>query len=278
MSNSPIMSNVTYRSLVLISALNDVGHEPHPLAIDGYSSTPMPSDEKYESSIERMQRLMMYRREPEQVVDFFLNSGWVAHGDNGLIITDLGRHVLQAHRMLTGISDEATQVCEVLNSSEDESGLPVTQLTRFTSEAGAGLLVDPYFLPDMLPWLLRSTKITRVLVKEPKHPPKKKAGPIQLLASALHDLQAEVKDRLEVRYSTSTNLHDRCIISEDKTVSLLGTSLTGIHSHLTVIYPLPSSLQRSYVATIEKFWKEATLIQPQSLRSESNTVEAPSGK
>ena len=90
-------------------------------------------------------------------------------------------------------------------------------------------------------------------------------------------MRDKVGDRLTIRISTDEKLHDRCIISEDGHVSLIGTSLTGLHSHLTTIYPLPLSVEREYTSKIEEIWKEADEIEPQPLRSVPDDSDNPKG-
>ena len=83
-------------------------------------------------------------------------------------------------------------------------------LTSAASRAGAGMLIDPFFKAQTLRWLLEATQLTRVLVS-------KRNGPMDLgsIATALGHLPG-ASDRLEVRVSAATELHDRAIVGSDK--------------------------------------------------------------
>lgn len=134
------------------------------------------------------------------------------------------------------------------------------ELTRAVAQAGAGMLVDPYFKADMLEWLLNATPITRLLV----HGGKGEVTKLEIGLDSLASLPGG--GRLEVRASASKSFHDRCLIHADHSVRLLGTSVTGVGHHLSTITPLPPAATAAFTKHVMKLWNEAAVVEAKPLR------------
>ena len=200
-------------------------------------------------------------RDAEPVADYLGRIGWVAMSSGSVVLTELGRAILATEEQEDASAPLVTSV--VLNPDDP---LVYVHLTRFFSNAGAGLLVDGYFKADMIEWLVQSTAIRRVLVSARHHSAKKDLG---ALAVALGTVPGA--DAIEVRSSEDGMLHDRCVIAPDQTVKLLGSSVNGVGKHLTAIIQPSPDIMTAYRSKYEKLWQEATPLAPQA-------VQVPKGK
>lgn len=72
----------------------------------------------------------------------------------------------------------------------------------------------------------------------------------------------------------SVELHDRCVISEEGTVRIIGSSVTGVGKNLTSVITATEEVTRTYHDKYERIWDSATPVPPQSPRTSSN--ETPS--
>jgi hypothetical protein len=138
------------------------------------------------------------------------------------------------------------------------------ELTRAISEAGAALLVDPYFKADMLGWLYNATQVTQLLLSSARGAQAREA---ELIALFLDGIQETPNvGRIEIRATDSPVLHDRCIVREDGGVLLLGTSITGIGRHLSTIIPMPATGAVAMRAAIDKIWQAAEIVEATKIR------------
>jgi len=140
--------------------------------------------------------------------------------------------------------------------------LVYVHLTRYLTHAGSGMLVDPYFKADFIPWLAETTSIRRVLTSSRHHGAERE---LKLLGVALATVPNAAD--LQVRASESRELHDRCVLGEDGSVRIIVSSVTGIGKNLTSVITRTSptsEVTRSYRDKYEKLWEAATPVAAQS--------------
>jgi hypothetical protein len=198
-------------------------------------------------------------RKADPVAGYLFNIGWIKADGNGIELTAKGRAVL------TTAGDEGSfrqagepEVVDIVLNPDDP--MVFTHLTRRAVEAGAGMLVDPYFKADMLEWLTEATTLARVLIS------KKASGQERpLMAVALATLPRG--NAVEVRFTESTDLHDRCLIAEDGAVRLIGASVTGIGRNQTSILAPDPAIMNAYRVRYENLWNSAERIEPQPVRT-----------
>jgi hypothetical protein len=199
-------------------------------------------------------------RDAEPVVDYLVAMGWVeivpTSGEN-IHLTALGETFLLGLELDDAAAPADPAVADVVLEPKDP--LVYVQLTRYLAQAGSGMLVDPYFKADSVPWLAETTSIHRVLVSA-RHPGAERD--IKLLGVALATVPNAAE--LVVRASESRELHDRCVIGEDGSVRIIGASVTGIGKNLTSMITPTSEVAKSYRDKYEKLWGSATPVPAQS--------------
>lgn len=264
MSIDPIPGHLT-RALAYVHLANLGGGYPTTQDLDAFATSTVPRNSGDSDMLRDSLMTMSLLRDwvgpkPDPVADYMLDLGWLRPASGGLRLTDLGLGVLRGSQAAE--SEDAHRSLNVVLSPDDP--LQYATLTRAISEAGAGLLVDPYFKPDMLEWLSSSTNITRVLLKSSGR--SRDNGEDRLFPILLG--AANEVAQIEVRRTGSGSLHDRGVIHENGQVSLLGTSLTGVGKHLTAIVHLPSTAAEPWRVHMESLWEGATPIEPRvGLRS-----------
>jgi hypothetical protein len=72
---------------------------------------------------------------------------------------------------------------------------------------------------------------------------------------------------LDFRATDSKEFHDRCVLTADGGVLLIGSSVTGIGKHLTAVITAPGDVAQFYRTKYEDLWSKATPISPQSIRA-----------
>ena len=192
-------------------------------------------------------------KEAETVIAHLIRLTWLEEvttsGKAGLRLTQLGRALLRDHEM-----DDVTQadVSVVVLESNDPLAYPL--LVGQLAEAGEGLLVDPYLKVDGLHRVIQSTRLTRLLVTG-KH----NASEIAAMQTYLDS--PSLARRIEMR--SSTELHDRILLTDDETVLTLGTSLNSIGRTTTVLTPMPPTAGDVLRAKYEEIWDTGLLVGPQ---------------
>lgn len=262
------------RALVYVRLLNDRNVEPPRDRVDDFARTPPPEGPRSALSVALTSSWMSAMRSvyyAAPVVDYWLKVGWaeiVPGPGEHVRLTQLGQAVALGLEHQEDAAPGKTVTDVVL---EPEDPLVYVHLTRQLAQAGAGMLVDPYFKADWVQWLVDTTTIRRVLVSS-RH--RGAANDLAELAVALATVPGA--SEIEIRETGSKELHDRCVIGEEGTVRVIGSSVTGIGKNLTsVIFPT-EDVARVYHDKYETIWKSATLIQPQSLRT-SDTKAAADG-
>ena len=130
------------------------------------------------------------------------------------------------------------------------------------TDAGEGLLVDPYLKLDILHRIVTSTHLTRLLVSG------KSSNRAEIAAMQTYLDSASLSRHVEVR--TSTELHDRYLLADDGPVLTLGTSLNGVGRTTTVLTPMPSGAREVLRETYERLWADASLVGPQPVEDETD--------
>ncbi len=257
-TGSDLADQAVFRGLRYIRLLNEEGVRPTATQVNKFAASAAPREERWEfgweSMVGQLVRTAMSVRQPaESTTDFLVRMEWAA-GDAqaGLELTELGRAFLR------GVIREAKEI----NSDDSvpsvvtlEAGNPLSlvELTQAVQEAGEGLLVDPYFRAEQLQWLITSSSIIRVLIKEPK-------GGTSALAVALgHFAGAE---RIDLRVVGGNELHDRAVVRADDGVTLIGTSVNGVGKHLTTLVRLKPEDSSSLRDRLNQLFEGAVRVEP----------------
>lgn len=244
------------RAIRYLRMLNDQGIRPTERQVEVFAAAGAPRPARYVSYFDTfqsyMESMLTFREPGESVTAFLQRMEWAATDSDGLTLTTLGRAFLLglARELAAMEADEATPTVVVL---EPGSPLSSVELTQALAEAGAGMLVDPYFRPEQVQWIVTTTKVARVLMRDPRAG----AGPHAVALG--HTVGAE---RLEIRATGDRELHDRCVLSEDGSVTLIGTSINGVGRHLTTLVPLAAGDAKSYRDRLEGLYEAASVIQP----------------
>lgn len=202
-------------------------------------------------------------KEAESIIDHLIRLTWLetvsVSGIGGLRLTGLGRALLRDHE-----KDGVTQpdVSVVVLESNDPLAYPL--LVGQLAEAGEGLLIDPYLKIDNLHRIVISTRLTRLLVSGRHNGPEIAAMQTYLDSKSL-------PRHIEVR--SSTELHDRILLSDDGAVLTLGTSLNSIGRTTTVLTPMPSGTDDFLRETYERIWGNGALVGPQPVEPEADDDE-----
>jgi hypothetical protein len=284
-SEPQLLAPHAHRSLIYIERLNSVGVQPARADVDRFSTSEGPRGAQYApnalaalaTSLAVAQSLVAPTRkiaDAEPVSGWLVRMGWVdVTADDRLVLTSLGAALVSALRQNPSDWAPEREGSGAIVLQPDNAFVYV-ELTRSISQAGAALLVDPYFKIDMLEWLLNATGVTRLLMSSSSGA---QAREVEHMGLALSALQANPNlSRVAIRATMSATLHDRCIAKEDGAVLLLGTSITGIGRHLSTIVPLPSSAALALRREVEKLWKTATPVVPKAVRvppGRPNTAE-----
>ncbi|WP_156254072.1 hypothetical protein [Pseudactinotalea terrae] len=264
MDDSPIETHVL-RALRYLRQINNGGERLPAEFLDLFASTPSPraAREVDMNSLEYFRSMGRWvRTEPgEGVSNYLWQLGLVKRLKGGLVITRYGRALLADPDTVDQWSEAQPDTVTVL--APDDPMATVT-VTAAVAAAREGMLFDPFFKHDMLNWLATSTSITRVLLRTAR-PGRERKEQQQLLPHYLGAALAANPDRqIEVRICDDDALHDRGAIDAAGLVTLLGTSLTGVGRHLSVVVPLPQRASAALAEQIESLWSEAATVEPLS--------------
>ncbi len=167
--------------------------------------------------------------------------------DNTVQLTELGRVFVRGLEAVGLAEPPESRVADVVLEPTDS--LVYVHLTRVVANAGAGLLVDGYFKPEYVPWLVETTTLRRVLVSS-RHAGA--ADDLKRMAVAVATVPNAAT--LEVRETNSMELHDRCLVRADGTVQLLGASVNGVGKNLTAVIAPDLAVMRVYRDRYENLW------------------------
>ena len=267
LSSVDLVSSHVQRALSYIRLLNDHGIDPSSQQVEDFARTNEPRPAEFAEGMSALfvshfsgdffRRTM---RSADPVVSYLVGMSWVTISGSGpdrVHITDVGR------ALVTGLESEGNAERPTLSVADvaldPTDPLVWTHLTRVVGRAGEGLLVDPFFKADFVPWLVESTMIRRVLVSG-KH--RQAEEDLKVMAVALATIQRA--DELEVRSTKSKELHDRCVIGADGSVYLLGSSFNGVGTNLTAVIQPDPDVARVYTDRCEAVWADASVVAPQA--------------
>ncbi len=258
--NDPLIPERLLRALRYVDMVERGGGQLTDSKIEAFVSTPPPEPGFLLSTERRLMRSFMFVQ-TEGIAEYMRDLGWISGQPPRL--TDVGRAIVNAsHRDDGDLGPEEHEGETVVLSPEDP--LNLLSLTGAVGAAKSGMLVDPYFKDDYVLWLLESTSIERLLLCRARS----ERSRLALAAGAAEKLHR----RIEIRCLPRSAVHDRYLISEDGSVSMIGASINGLHKHFTVIARVNepgSSAIREYV---ERKWTEAEKIKPKADLSTSLTV------
>ncbi|MET9218692.1 hypothetical protein ABZX65_07900 [Streptomyces sp. NPDC003300] len=266
------VSDHILRTLWYIELVASQGQQLSLADIDSYAQAPQPRDAQREqlflggtSLFSGLYGQGKVKRRPEAVAHYLVQVGWIKKGDDGVTLTKIGRAVLRAESDERSAGEDLDpEVADIALDPEDP--MVYVQLTRRLQKAGQGLLVDAYFHAYSLEWLVESTTLRRILTSS-RHPSSGKDR--QLLAVALATIPNGAD--VELRHTADPSLHDRCVVSEDGSVQLLGSSVNGVGRHLTAVIAPSADIAEVYRKKYEDLWASAERVHPQPM-------EAPSGR
>ncbi|MTD55712.1 hypothetical protein [Amycolatopsis pithecellobii] len=247
--------------------MNDQGHEPRRTEVDQFATTspPRPAVYGYQGfSVPGVAALIRHTPvlDADLVVGYLEKMLWVEQSDDFRIrITPLGRKLLRAVEAERPEDLPEPTVADVVLEPTDP--LAWVNLTGVVARAGAGLLVDGYFKVESIQWLLSATTMRRVLVSS-RHRTAK--GDLAAMSIALATIPNA--NELEIRHTANPEMHDRCVISPDGQVQLLGSSINGVGKHLTTVIAPEEKVMNIYRKRYEQLWGEAELVTPQHPLSE----------
>lgn len=231
-----------HRALAYLQLVADNGQSPSASSLDTFAVRRAPRLASRQFVVEAFQqgiaRALSSPTPADSVTSYLKAVGWAEVENDKVTITLLGQATLQGLNTLLAEEPDEPDVTDVALAPDEP--LTWVHLTRTLSKAGAGMLVDAYFKADFLPWLLDTTSIERVLVSS-RH--SKATQDIADLSVALGTLPGAT-GKLEVRSTTSKELHDRCLVHADGTVQLLGASITGVGKNLTAVIEPHNTIQR----------------------------------
>ncbi len=261
-----------HRALLYVATLNREGYLPTTGQVEAFATSAGPRPAAYTSTMAELANTARQVaqggrhlvREAEPVTEYLHRVGWIATGHGGLRLTDCGEALLRGLGRSEAEDSEAVEV-----TLEPKDPLVYVQLTRLVGAAGSALLVDAYFKPDYVPWLVKATQVARLLVGA-KHP--QAPRDLQSLGLALGGL-GKGRD-LEVRATKDPRLHDRCLISPTGRVSVMGTSVNGVGQSLTAVVPLSEEAARVYRKLYEDLWREAEAVKPLTITAITHTDAA----
>lgn len=203
----------------------------------------------------------------ETVIDHLVRLMWLEEvpsgsaAEPGLHLTELGRALL---RDVEVEAEQEDGLGVVVLGREDPLAYPI--LIGQLSDAGAGLLVDPYLKIADLHTIVVSTQLTRLLVSGKSN----NRGEVVAMQHYLNS--PSIGRRVEVR--SSTELHDRVLVTDDDRVRTLGTSLNGVGRTTTVLSPLPLRAAQVLRSDYESLWDSATIVGPSVVTTDADADDA----
>jgi hypothetical protein len=263
------VSDHVLRTLWYIDLLARQGQHLSAADVDRYAQTPPPRDVQREqlffgwpSVHSTLYGEGKVRRGAEPVAQYLLQVGWIKEDDGGVVLTKIGRAILTAESdERSAAEDLDPEVTDVALDPRDPT--VYVQLTRRLQKAGEGLLIDAYFKADSLPWLIESTTLRRILISS-RHQSSGKDR--QLIAVALATVPNG--SDMEVRHTSDPALHDRCVVGQDGSVQLLGTSVNGVGKHLTAVIVPSDDIAMVYRKKYEDLWAKAQALKPQPTKAQ----------
>ncbi|QJW36462.1 hypothetical protein [Cellulosimicrobium protaetiae] len=220
--------------------------------IDAFASSPPPSATISMSSTEYLRTRLGFMLD-RGTAQYMQDVGWLNHSITSPRLTSAGRAIVKVLAVPDAEPDQDGESVTVLSPDD---ALNLFSLTGAIAEARSGMLADPYFQDQLVPWLMSSTSIKRLLLcRKPKDRALLELG----AGAALQDGRD-----LEIRCLPPTAFHDRYLLAEDDSVSMIGASLNGLHKYFTVIVPVPEPGAAAVREYLEEKWESAEVIEPKT--------------
>lgn len=188
-------------------------------------------------------------RAAESMTEYLTRLNWVLSNDDGIVLSILGRAILQDLDRPTIDPANEDPLTVVIDPQDPLAYVRVFEMLTSQPE---GLLVDPYLAPLQFFDLLSVPGVRRILISD--HDIKTKR---EVLSKAL----AVATDPPELRYLKVGELHDRFFIPDSGPVLVFGSSLNSITKRPGVVTPLSDgaasvAIRRAY----GDLWTRATVI------------------
>ena len=258
------------RALRYLDLLNRNGEYPTPTQVDNFAASSGPFGVEYTSpmftnyfatiasvlptKVRDAEPVSQYLSRMEwatgaEVAD--VSNGFVARPEEGMKMTRLGVAFLAGARQEQAEQTDQEAVPRTV-TLEPQDPLSQVELAQMTSNAGAGMLFDPYLKPEALHWLITSTEITRALIKTPDR------GVGAYRVTLGYTLGSE---RVDLRATSSVEFHDRAIVGADGAVTIMGTSVNGVGRHLSSLTTLTPADGASLRARYESLFDAADRVE-----------------
>lgn len=246
------------RALRYVAALEAGGEHLTAQALNKYATTPAPRDAVWTSPMDvgmtALTALNRVARLGDPVTDYLADVGWVDVVGELLYLTPRGKALLRGLSDPTQADTRASSPLVVV--LEPKGVWTDYHLTRTLSEAGEGLVADPYLGPEQVAVIAQETRIRRLLTSTQKNC-------VQGLPETLSGLAESGTEIPEVRMCPDKSFHDRAMLHDDGHVTVLGSSLNSVGAKLSLLIELPSSAAKGYREHIEKLWGASTPVTPQ---------------
>ena len=257
-----------HRALAYVRLLNQLGIGPSLDDVNRFACTPAPRGDRRELDISMLGFLSLgtSMRPAEPVTGYMLRVGWAEAADDHIHLTTLGYAVLRGLDLDTQdgeFAEPGDAVADVVLEPDDV--LALVRLTRVMAGAGAGLLADPYFKAEHVQWITEATSMRRILVSSRAVAKSAKGAESERALIALALASVPTASDLEVRSTDSREFHDRCVLTADGRVLLIGSSVTGIGKHLTAVITAPGDVAQFYRTKYDGLWASADPIQSRSI-------------
>lgn len=238
----PIADDAAHRVLDYISRVNEGGGNPTLSQVQTYARNPFRAVWVKAALGEFLQT---------DLVDWLQANDWIAVNEGERVsLTELGQCTLRALRRAQ-LQAPADSIVVFRKGGPFNYAEFLVRLATY----GQFMLVDPYFSElQHLQDILERTQCSRILVSTKLEKPKRDG-----LALALRE---SVADRLDIR--EVSEVHDRFVIPESGVVATLGTSLTGLDKHFSVMCVLEEPF-----SGMVRDWHRAKWGEAKSLRERS---------
>lgn len=278
MAPKELVPHHVYRALAYVRLLNQQGIDPSGEDVNKFACTRAPEGDRREFTAAAAMGLLglaFSTRPAGPVTGYMVSVGWAAALDDRVHLTALGHAVLRGLDLdteLGGPADPEDAVADVVLEPDD--ALALVRLTRVMARAGAGLLADPYFKAEHVQWITEATSLRRILVSSRAVARSVRGAETERALIALALASVPNASDLDVRATDRREFHDRCVLTADGGVLLIGSSVTGIGKHLTAVITAPGDVARFYRTKYENLWSEATPVPAQSLPGSSQPSAA----
>ncbi|WP_454700009.1 hypothetical protein [Arthrobacter humicola] len=188
---------------------------------------------------------------------FFSRLHWIEISDGKVHLTQLGRAVLEEANSANLESDSAIEVL-----IDPSNQFAYAQVMNKIAQIGESLVVDPYLNAETAIDLGQMDSVKRVLTGDRNI--NRLRGRFSIIMRARSDF--------EIRYMEQKALHDRYVISDEGTVTVLGSSLNSIAHRQGVITPLDTVGSKYISEAYEELWRHASSLKEVS---ESKKTDVP---